>query len=129
MEDISPPVGPIAKAGIFAMITPHGPLGMFADPLRDIELRRHRTLLQRTLPGDLEVLFLAQVGLAQSANRYDDLDHCHASPNGANPADRLCHTRRQPEFVATALNRTSFDRVIASSPGLSRRRRALWDGA
>jgi hypothetical protein len=36
---------------------------MFTDPLRNIELRRHCTPLQRTLPGELEVLLLAQVGL------------------------------------------------------------------
>jgi hypothetical protein len=36
---------------------------MFADPLRDMELRCHRTLQQRTLPGELEALFLAEIGL------------------------------------------------------------------
>src|SRR6266446_4785636 len=56
-------VRPVTKARIFAMVIPHGPLRMFADPLRNIELRRHCTLLQRTLPGELKALFLAQVGL------------------------------------------------------------------
>jgi hypothetical protein len=36
---------------------------MFADPLRNIELRRHCTLLQRTLPGEVEALFLAEIRL------------------------------------------------------------------
>jgi len=36
---------------------------MFADPLRNIELRCHCTPSQRTLPGELEALFLAEIGL------------------------------------------------------------------
>jgi hypothetical protein len=36
---------------------------MVADPLRNIELRHHGTLLQRTLPGELKALFLAEIRL------------------------------------------------------------------
>jgi hypothetical protein len=37
---------------------------MFTDPLGNIELRRHCTLLRRTLPRELEALFLAEIGVA-----------------------------------------------------------------
>jgi len=58
---------------------------MFADPLRDMELRRHCTLLQRTLPGELEALFLAEIGLPQPANQHDDLDHAMPRQKDGNP--------------------------------------------
>jgi hypothetical protein len=68
---------------------------MFADPLRNIELRCHRTLLQRTPPSELEVLFLAKIRLPQPANHHDDLDHCHAflAKKDAIPPINLCHIR------------------------------------
>jgi hypothetical protein len=57
------------------MEVPHLPLRVFSGPLSDINLRRHRALLQRSLPNELDVLFLAQVGLPEPANHHDDLDH------------------------------------------------------
>jgi hypothetical protein len=50
---------------------------MFADPLRDIGLGRPRTLLQRALPGELEMLLLAQIGLRDPANHHDYLNKSH----------------------------------------------------
>src|SRR5262249_46081434 len=71
-------IGLVSGARILATKIIHAPLGMFADPLCNIELRRHCTPLQRTLPCNLEVLFLAKIRLSQPANHHDDLNHCHA---------------------------------------------------
>jgi hypothetical protein len=49
---------------------------MFAGPLRNVNLRRHRASLQRPLPRELDALFLAHVRLRQPAHHHDDLDHC-----------------------------------------------------
>jgi hypothetical protein len=62
---------------------------MFPDPLRNIGLRCHCTLSQRTLPGELEALFFAQVRLPQSANHHDDLDHALPRQRDGNPPTNM----------------------------------------
>jgi hypothetical protein len=88
---------------------------MFADPLRNIELRRYCALLQRTLPGELEVLLLAQVGLPQPANHHDDLDHCHALPERRQSADQLCHSRRRLVWKPASVGKGAVSAVPTGS--------------
>ena len=50
------------------MVALDGPLGMIADPLRDVGLRGENALLQRSLPRELQMLLLAQIGLSNLAD-------------------------------------------------------------
>src|ERR1700761_9188062 len=65
-------------AGILAGPFRGGPFRMVADPLRDVGLRAHHALIDRSLPGELQIFFFAIRGVGDSANRQDYLDHSDA---------------------------------------------------
>jgi hypothetical protein len=65
------------RARIFATVALDGPFGMIADPLRDVGLRGEKALLQRSLPCELQMLLLAQIGLSDLANHHHDLNESH----------------------------------------------------
>jgi hypothetical protein len=50
---------------------------MIADPLRDVGLRGKNALLQRSLPRELQMLLLAQIGLGDLADHHHDLNESH----------------------------------------------------
>jgi hypothetical protein len=50
---------------------------MIADPLSDVGLRRENALLQRSLPRELQMLLLAQIGLSNLADHHHDLNESH----------------------------------------------------
>src|SRR5215216_992090 len=56
------------------MIALDGPLRMLADPPRHVGLGSHDALLQRSLPGKLQVLVLASVRLRDRADQHHDFD-------------------------------------------------------
>jgi hypothetical protein len=87
---------------------------MIPDPLRNIRLGRHRTLSQRTLPGQLKALFLAKVSLSQSANRNDNLDHClprDADPQPNHTAFAVVDAMRSGERQLFSMNRLRVRRL------------------
>src|ERR1700731_942735 len=64
----------LPAARIVAAPLPRHPCGMLADPLRDIGLRGHHALLERTVPRELKRLFLAVVGIGDGTNGQDDFN-------------------------------------------------------
>jgi hypothetical protein len=47
---------------------------MLANPFRDIGLRRHHALLDRSFPGVLKILLLAIRGICDGTDRQDDFN-------------------------------------------------------
>jgi hypothetical protein len=80
---------------IFAMVILDGPLGMIADPLRDVGLGGENALLQRSLPRELQMLLLAKIGLSDLADHHHDLNESHlAAPSKRCPAPPSTHAFR-----------------------------------
>ena len=75
------------------MITLHGPLRMISDPLGDVGLRREHTLLQRSLPSELQALLFAPVQVRDLADHHDYLNEAHGS---------VCRSRHDPVQNARA---------------------------
>jgi hypothetical protein len=50
---------------------------MLANPLRDIGLSRHHALIERPIPGELQVFLLAIGGIGDGADSQDDFNHSH----------------------------------------------------
>jgi hypothetical protein len=47
---------------------------MLADPFGDIGLRRHHALLDRTIPGELQIFLLAIIGIGDRTDGQDDFN-------------------------------------------------------
>jgi hypothetical protein len=62
-------------AGILAGPFPGDPLGMVADPLGDVGLRSHHALIERAIPGELKIFFLAIGRIGDGADGQDDFNH------------------------------------------------------
>jgi hypothetical protein len=63
------------KARILAGPFPGGPLGMVPDPLGDVGLRSHHALIERALPRELKIFFLAIGRIGDGTDGQDDFDH------------------------------------------------------
>jgi hypothetical protein len=52
---------------------------MVADPLGDVGLRAHHALIERAIPGELKIFFLAIGRIGDGADCQDDFNHSEAS--------------------------------------------------
>src|ERR1700727_745623 len=104
-------------AGIFAGPFPWSPLRMVAEPLGDVGLGRHHALIERAIPGELKIFFLAIGRIGDGADSQDDLDHsqCPLSKNGT----RKCYAEfTRPHRILSRCNlcRDAYDcRVVGTS--------------
>ena len=64
----------LPAAGVTAAPFLCSPCGVLVDPLRDIGLRGHHALLDRAVPGELQMLFLAIGGIGDGADGQDDFN-------------------------------------------------------
>jgi hypothetical protein len=64
---------------------------MLPNPLGDVGLCSHHALIERTVPCELKILFLAIVGIGDGTNGQDDFDHLSSIQNIAFPILRLTH--------------------------------------
>jgi hypothetical protein len=62
-------------AGILAGPFPGGPLGMVPDPLGDVGLRSHHALIERAIPDELNIFFVAIGRIGDGADCQDDFNH------------------------------------------------------
>ena len=85
------------------MVALDGPLGMIADPLRDVGLRGENALLQRSLPCELQMLLLAKVGLTNLADHHHDLNESHLA--ALSSVARHRHLRPSPGRIVNLLSR------------------------
>src|SRR6476469_4525696 len=78
----------LLAAAICAMPTHRHPFRMVNDPLCDVRLRGHGTLIERYLRRKLKMLILAMIGSRQSAYRQHDLDETHWAVSISNQSHR-----------------------------------------
>src|SRR5580700_11116643 len=71
-------IGLFFRMRILAMIALNGPLGMLANPLRQIRLSAHHALFQRELGAEFKTLLFALVRMRQSTDCDDDRFHFHS---------------------------------------------------
>jgi hypothetical protein len=68
---------------------------MLANPLGDVGLGSHHALIERTLPGELKIFFLAIGGIGDGADSQDDFNHSNVLDSKHGIAIlRLIHRQR-----------------------------------